>query len=102
MARSYIHEKKSNDSWGVKIDGKRDKRYDSTQWKRARKGFLRKNIFCVMCEQMDIETLATVVDHINPVSQGGEFWDRSNWQGLCANHHNSKSAKERNEKYNKP
>lgn len=34
-------------------------------------------------------TAASVVDHIVPVSQGGEFWDEANWQPLCATCHNS-------------
>jgi 5-methylcytosine-specific restriction protein A len=44
---------------------------------------------------VDCERLATVVDHIQPVRLGGEFWDRDNWQPMCASCHNAKSAKER-------
>ncbi|WP_328517511.1 HNH endonuclease signature motif containing protein [Devosia rhodophyticola] len=44
-----------------------------------------------MCGQ-----LANTVDHIIP--HKGEdrlFWDKANWQALCAHHHNS--AKQREE-----
>jgi hypothetical protein len=45
---------------------------------------------------------AKVVDHIQPWQRGGTdaerkrlFEDRSNWQSLCVDHHNAKTAKER-------
>jgi 5-methylcytosine-specific restriction protein A len=38
---------------------------------------------------------ATVVDHIKP-HRGDQtlFWDRSNWQALCKQHHDEKTGKE--------
>lgn len=41
-----------------------------------------------MCQAQGLLVLATVTDHIiahrgNPIL----FWDRSNWQSLCDNHH---------------
>ena len=71
-------------------DSPQDKRYWSYAWRRARIGFLGKHPTCVVCER-----LATVVDHIHPVTQGGEFWDRNNWQPMCEPCHNAKSSSER-------
>lgn len=75
-------------------------------WQKARASFLADpaNAFCVKCRQrgllnpgtmrMDgsIETnpgrIGLVVDHIIP-HRGDQtlFWDRSNWQPLCHDHH---------------
>lgn len=48
-----------------------------------------------MCEQKGVVKVATIVDHIKPWKEGrtpeeqyGLFWDRENWQPLCASHHN--------------
>lgn len=75
-------------------DGRRDtpqdKRYWSTAWRRARVGFIAKHPTCNSCGRT-----ATVVDHITPVTMGGEFWDRNNWQPLCESCHNRKSSGER-------
>lgn len=37
---------------------------------------------------------ATVVDHIVPLAEGGEMWDRDNWQAMCAEHHQVKSTRD--------
>ena len=58
--------------------------YDS-KWRKARKEWLHHNPTCVMCG-----TKADTVDHIT--SHKGDmklFWDKTNWQSLCAHHHNT-------------
>jgi 5-methylcytosine-specific restriction endonuclease McrA len=61
-------------------------------WTKARNAYLRVHPLCVMCQAMKPPrvTLANVVDHVIP-HQGNEvlMWDESNWQALCAPHHNS-------------
>ena len=59
-------------------------------WQKARVKFLREHPLCVMCEDEQKLTPATVVDHITP-HRGDQklFWDESNWQPLCAPHHDS-------------
>lgn len=60
------------------------------KWQQARIGYLAAHPLCCMCEAEDRVTLATVVDHKIP-HRGDQvlFWDRTNWQGLCAHHHSS-------------
>ena len=58
-----------------------------------------------MCEEVEMTRAAEVVDHIEPVPQDATFEEfkrmsnDKNLQALCHGHHNSKTAKERNEKY---
>lgn len=68
--------------------------YDS-RWRKARIGYLRRHPLCVHCEAEGVVCAASVVDHIVP-HRGDRrlFWDRANWQSLCAEHHNRKTATE--------
>lgn len=69
------------------------------RWQRERAAFLKRpeNALCVMCKAESRVTAAQVVDHRVP-HHGDErlMWDQSNWQSLCASHHNS--AKQRMER----
>lgn len=81
------------------------------RWAKVRLAYLTKHPLCVMCDEQGRITAATVVDHIIPhrlkdalASKDSEqiakaqklFWDTSNYQSLCASHHNS--TKQRMEK----
>lgn len=48
-----------------------------------------------MCEREGRITAAKVVDHIIP-HKGDQtlFWDKANWQSLCAPHHNRDKQRE--------
>lgn len=62
--------------------------YDS-RWEQARADFLKRHPLCVACKREGKRTGAVHVDHIKP--HRGDmaiFWDRRNWQPLCAEHHN--------------
>jgi hypothetical protein len=62
--------------------------YDSTRWRRARTVFLADNPLCNKCLQSGRDTASTVVDHITPhAGDAVRFWDRDNWQALCATCH---------------
>lgn len=65
------------------------------KWQKAREGFLRSHPLCVMCQAEDRVTAATVVDHKTP-HRGDQalFWDRANWQSLCATHHSRDKQRE--------
>lgn len=86
---------------------RKDKRKTSERgygwgWQKARAAFLAKpeNVLCRMCLAKGLYTPATVVDHIIP-HRGDQklFWDRSNWQPLCATCHSStKQAQEKSAK----
>lgn len=65
------------------------------KWQQARAGFLAKHRLCVKCQARGLVVVATDVDHIEP--HKGDmvvFWDRSNWQALCASCHSTKTAGE--------
>lgn len=72
--------------------------YNSPAWRNTRKSYLSEYPLCVQCEEGGFINPATVVDHITPIRLGGAKYDESNLQGLCATHHNIKSAKEKNDK----
>ena len=64
-------------------------------WQKASKAYLREQPLCVMCEAKGRVTAATLVDHIAPHRGDMElFWDRSNWQPLCAPCHSSDKQRE--------
>lgn len=52
---------------------------------------------CVMCEKEGRITLATELDHIIALHNGGTN-DDSNYQGLCSSHHKEKTIKDLNYK----
>lgn len=71
------------------------KTYDSAAW-RGPNG-LRKNRlfiepFCRSCGNP-----GSLVDHINPINQGGDAFDFQNTQTLCDSCHNKKRNKEKYE-----
>jgi len=65
------------------------------KWQQARAGYLRSHPLCVMCQADGVVTAATVVDHKIP-HRGDQalFWDRGNWQSLCATHHSRDKQRE--------
>ena len=67
----------------------REPRYSSTRWRALRLTFLRENPLCIECNE-----LANVVDHITPVTQGGDFW-HGPFQAMCDSCHARKSRTER-------
>ena len=72
--------------------------YQTRQWKERRLAFLQEHPFCVDCikEERPLHlSTANTVDHIVP-HRGDEqlFWDESNWQPMCGEHHSRKTASE--------
>jgi len=70
--------------------------YHTTAWRKLRKWFLQDHVYCVECQKKSKKTPAKVVDHIIPISQGGEKLDPDNLQAMCSRCHNRKSAIEKN------
>ncbi len=55
--------------------------YDAT-WRKVRDSFLARHPLCVFCNK-----LASVVDHVKPIAQGGARLDDKNLRGLCRDCH---------------
>jgi 5-methylcytosine-specific restriction protein A len=75
--------------------GSQRERGYTRQWAKARLQFLKEHPLCAECLRNERVTEATVVDHITP--HRGDmnlFWNRNNWQPLCASCHGRKTAKE--------
>ena len=70
-------------------------KYNSTKWIGLRDTFRDTFRLCKNCQEQGKITPMYVVDHIIPISQGGEPYDWDNLQSLCESCHNAKSAKER-------
>lgn len=62
-------------------------------WTRIRRAVLSESPLCARCLQAGRYTPATEVDHVLPLAHGGTD-DRHNLQGLCADCHRIKSARE--------
>lgn len=68
--------------------------YRSTTWRQTRSAFLLENPLCVACLGHERYVPATVVDHIVPIKDGGDRFERCNLQPLCVSCHNRKTARE--------
>ena len=72
----------------------------NSRWRKARLHYLQQNPLCIMCKQSGHTNAATVVDHIKPHKGDTTlFWEVSNWQPLCAIHHNSTKQRGENQGY---
>ena len=65
--------------------------YNSARWRKLRAIYIRQH---PMCEHPQCNRKGDVVDHIQPIRQGGEPLSWDNLQTLCHSHHNRKSGKE--------
>jgi len=63
--------------------------YDKAVWKKARQQQLTAHPLCKHCLETGRYTAATEVDHIIPMSDGGEPLDPSNFRSLCKRCHSS-------------
>jgi 5-methylcytosine-specific restriction enzyme A len=71
------------------------KLYNNARWRVASKAFRIANPLCKECEKHGAIKAAEVVDHIKPHKGNLElFWNVDNWQSLCCQCHNAKSARE--------
>jgi 5-methylcytosine-specific restriction enzyme A len=69
--------------------------YNTSRWKKSRRLFLQEHPLCEECKTSGVVKAATVVDHVE-AHKGNEelFWNQSNWQALCKECHDRKTAKE--------
>ncbi len=75
-----------------------DRGYTS-RWRKYARVYIAQHPLCVHCLAKDRSTLATLVDHIIPVSDSGEadpnFWRADNHQALCVRCHAKKTANDK-------
>jgi 5-methylcytosine-specific restriction protein A len=64
--------------------------YKRKKWLMTRKAVLARDPICKVCD----ERLSTEVDHIVPLSQGGDPWALDNLQGICSPCHWAKTGRE--------
>lgn len=61
----------------------------TSKWDKEAAAYKRQHPLCCMCKALGRITPTAVVDHISPHKGDPKlFWDRTNWQPLCAEHHN--------------
>jgi len=67
-----------------------DQRYKTGRWQKLRAAVLRRDPLCAYCAARGRPEAATTVDHIVPVTRGGDFWSMDNLAPACANCNYSK------------
>lgn len=66
--------------------------YCTTAWRKLRAAKLDQHALCVICLRRGKTVLANTVDHIKPISQGGDpFPPLDQLQSLCASCHSEKT-----------
>lgn len=79
------------------------KRVKGSKWKRIRLEHLAEEPLCRTCVANKRITLACEVDHIKPLWEGGQEYDRDNLQSICTTCHilkTSEEAKRRSKQFN--
>jgi 5-methylcytosine-specific restriction endonuclease McrA len=71
--------------------GRMTRFYSTANWQKIRKAQLAREPWCQGCENRP----ATVVDHIRPISKGGEKRERGNLWSLCRPCHQEKTNDEK-------
>lgn len=74
------------------------KLYHSIRWRETSKAYRAANSLCEECLKHGKQSLATSVDHIQALKDGGNPWDYGNLQSLCARCHNNKTVRENQER----
>ncbi|AHD19525.1 HNH endonuclease [Rhodococcus pyridinivorans SB3094] len=62
----------------------------SRRWRTLRAHLLQEHPLCTACHR----AVATVLDHVVPVAEGGAMWDESNLAPMCKPCHDAKTAQE--------
>lgn len=76
--------------------------YRTSAWRSLRARKLKQSPHCESEKHKGQKVLAFVVDHIQPITLGGQALEITNLQSLCEHCHAVKSAQEKNAKYSKP
>jgi 5-methylcytosine-specific restriction protein A len=65
------------------------------RWRETRNAYLREHPFCEQCQADGRCRVAIEVDHVVPMSRGGDRLDWENLQALCRPCHRQKTARDR-------
>jgi 5-methylcytosine-specific restriction protein A len=65
--------------------------YDLQAWRRCSRAYLRAHPLCVLCKAEGKIRIATQVDHIVTLKNGGDPWSWENIQPLCVRHYVTKT-----------
>lgn len=68
--------------------------YGKRRWLMLRRRRLAIEPMCRACAAQGIDELASEVDHLTPVEQGGDPWALEGTQSLCASCHARKTRRE--------
>ena len=67
--------------------------YCTSRWKKLRLAKLSESPVCVICERRGLVEEANTVDHVTPISQGGDaFPTMDGLMALCTRCHSEKTA----------
>ena len=77
------------------------KLYNSRRWRGLRNLYYQRNPLCAQCNRNGITKAGDCVDHIKPISEGGDFYEWKNLNTLCNKCHSLKTAKEVNNRIKK-
>ena len=89
VKKTYTPKERVQQSWNST-----DFNYSSASWIKLRNYARKLHPLCAECVKYDILTPTKIIDHIKPISKGGEPYDINNLQGLCESCHNSKTRKQ--------
>lgn len=68
--------------------------YTTARWRRLRASALQLNPLCQDCRAMGLTVMADAVDHVHPISQGGDpFPPLEGLRCLCTPCHSAKTAR---------
>ncbi len=74
----------------------RKRLYDCNRWKAASRHYLSRHPICYYCQWMGLHSPSVHTDHIRRHQGNAQlFWNRANWQPLCADCHAHKTYHER-------
>ena len=76
--------------------GSSPNRIRGTRWRKIRAEVLAEEPICRVCKErgkITKRSISTICDHIVPLFEGG-LEIRSNYQGICKEHHDEKTARE--------
>lgn len=69
--------------------------YDLRAWRKLRRLKLSRNPLCEWCQRSGRLVPAEHIDHVTPISKGGEPLDLANLQSLCAPCHSRKTGRDK-------